>query len=336
MHNRNQKIIDAVIEKAHRDCPGSLALIGIYGSFLTGDIHDKSDLDLLILINDDRGYSLAHTFILEDEAIGHDLYCTTWEMLESDAKFSHPHISKLMDSRIVYCADESYLTRLEELRYQAMTVDTRQAANAALAEAERSFAKVMLADNLSDVRFWAGNMMYQTMGAIALLNHRYFKMGTRRVFEEIEAMERKPKNLHALVDAFLGADSLTDMKAALSHLLEAVEALFAEPLPCPEVFPGTYEEMFSNWRNKMYFAAETGDKYLAFDSMCGLDNMLKELGFPMDVLGRFDPNDLAASANFYDEILASYRKEYDRAGIQVQSYPDVDAFIETYIKKETA
>ena len=34
---RNQKIIGAVIEKAKKVCPGSLALIGIYGSFLTGD-----------------------------------------------------------------------------------------------------------------------------------------------------------------------------------------------------------------------------------------------------------------------------------------------------------
>ena len=47
---RNQKIIDAVLEKEKALCPGAVALIGIYGSFLTGDIHPLSDLDLLILI----------------------------------------------------------------------------------------------------------------------------------------------------------------------------------------------------------------------------------------------------------------------------------------------
>lgn len=36
---RNQKIINAVIEKAKKICPESLALIGIYGSFVTGDFH---------------------------------------------------------------------------------------------------------------------------------------------------------------------------------------------------------------------------------------------------------------------------------------------------------
>lgn len=33
-------------------CPGALAMIGVYGSMLTGDVHEKSDLDLLIVIND--------------------------------------------------------------------------------------------------------------------------------------------------------------------------------------------------------------------------------------------------------------------------------------------
>ena len=56
LETRNQKIIDAIIEKEKALCPGSVALIGIYGSFQTGDIHPLSDLDLLILINDDRGW----------------------------------------------------------------------------------------------------------------------------------------------------------------------------------------------------------------------------------------------------------------------------------------
>ncbi len=58
LEQRNQKIIDAVIKKADIVCPGALALIGIYGSFMMGDFYEKSDLDLLIIINDDRGWQL--------------------------------------------------------------------------------------------------------------------------------------------------------------------------------------------------------------------------------------------------------------------------------------
>lgn len=54
MNSVNQKIIDAIIAKSEKVCPNSLALIGIYGSVATEDEYEKSDLDLLILIQDDE------------------------------------------------------------------------------------------------------------------------------------------------------------------------------------------------------------------------------------------------------------------------------------------
>ncbi len=108
LEERNQKIIDAVIKKANIVCPGALALIGINGSFMTGDFYEKSDLDLLILLNDDRGRQLECVFIQDDLQVGHDIYCTTWKRLQKDARYEHPNISKLMDVKIVYCADEKY------------------------------------------------------------------------------------------------------------------------------------------------------------------------------------------------------------------------------------
>ena len=41
---RNRKIIDAVIRNEQAVCPGTIALIGIYGSFQTGDIHPRIQL----------------------------------------------------------------------------------------------------------------------------------------------------------------------------------------------------------------------------------------------------------------------------------------------------
>ena len=98
MNNINQKIIDAIIAKAEKICPNSLALIGIYGSFATGDIYEKSDLDLLILIQDDDGWKLGTGFILIDIGVGYDIYCTNWDGLNYDSECHHAHISKMMDS----------------------------------------------------------------------------------------------------------------------------------------------------------------------------------------------------------------------------------------------
>ena len=113
---RNDALIRAILEKEKTLCPGAVALIGIYGSFLTGDIQPLSDLDLLILIGDERGWQLGTTFIQDDVGIGHDIYCTSWESLREDARYEHPHISKLMDSKIVYCADQKHMDQLEALR----------------------------------------------------------------------------------------------------------------------------------------------------------------------------------------------------------------------------
>lgn len=333
METRNQKIIDAIIEKADRDCPGSLALIGIYGSFCTGDIHEKSDLDLMILINDEKGYCMSHCFLLEDDYVAHDLYCTTWEALEYDAAFPHPHISKLMDSKIVYCANEAYQQRLETLRTRVSTAHTAEAAKKLLENAEKCFAKAMVASELAKVRYHAVDMILNCLDAIALLNGRYYHLGGRRVFEEIGSMEHKPDNLQALVENIAKAETADAVKTALLPLLQAVEAIFEEPLSVPEeIYPGTCEEMLSNWRNKMYLAAETEDVWLSLSSMASLDAMLKELGFHWNVLEKFQPLDLAASAKTYDDVIATYRKEYEKAGVPFQSYPDADAFVKAYLK----
>jgi len=51
MNAVHQKTGNAILEKEKRECPGTIDLLGICGSVSTGDVHDHSDLDLLILIN---------------------------------------------------------------------------------------------------------------------------------------------------------------------------------------------------------------------------------------------------------------------------------------------
>ena len=197
---RNQKIIDAVIEKEQALCPGSVALIGIYGSFQTGDIHPLSDLDLLILINDDRGWQLGKAFIQDDLGVGHDIYCTNWEGLRQDARYEHPHIGKLMDSRIVYCADEKYRVELEKLRDEVRKTMSEpfgeadcEKAEKELKEAQCCYAEAMTEEGLAEVRRRAGGAIYYAENAVALLNKTYFRLGVKRRYEELNAMKKSRK-----------------------------------------------------------------------------------------------------------------------------------------------
>ncbi|MCM1119250.1 MAG: nucleotidyltransferase domain-containing protein [bacterium] len=348
---RNQKIIDAVIEKADRVCPGALALIGIYGSFMTGDFYEKSDLDLLIVINDDRGWQLGSAFIQDDLQVGHDIYCTTWERLQDDARYEHPNISKLMDARIVYCAEEKDRERLELLRKAAQDILTTPfseedyaKAEKLLKEAEHCYTLSMTAEHYSDVLKGAGGAIYYIENAIAMLNKQYFHYGIKRVYEELSAMQNRPEKLCDRIEDVVSATSVASLQKHLSTLMRETMAVFhnvKETIAMPrkaatkDALIGTYEEMYSNWRSKLYLAAETGERHLAFMSLISADAMLAEIGGEVsidryDVLGGYDAHDLHRTARAYDSVLAEYLKEYSKAGLQINRYSDIDAFVRGY------
>lgn len=352
LNARNQKIIDAVIEKANKICPKSLALIGIYGSFATGDFYERSDLDLLVLINDDKGWQLGCTFIQDDLAVGHDIYCTTWEQLRNDSHYDNPNISKLMDSEIVYCADEKYLNELETLRKKANDIlsapfsreDYVKAENM-LKEAEHCYLLTMIAENMSDIWAQAGESIYYIENAIAMLNKKYFHYGAKRIYEELELMERKPQGLCEMIENVLSANSAEQIKKHLAVLIQETLRAFKQaelaisvdrnPVTADSV-SGTYEEMFSNWRNKMYVAADSDNRHLAFMSMISLNAMISEICDEVEigdynVLGGYNPQDLKKTAKAFDDLLTEYLREYKKVDMQVKRYSDIDEFIREYL-----
>ena len=349
---RNRKIIGAVLEKEKRLCPGAVALIGIYGSFLTGDVHPLSDLDLLILINDDRGWQLGTSFIQEDAGVGHDIYCTDWESLRRDAAFEHPNISKLMDSRIVYCADEKYRAELESLRGLVRKKLAEPFGEADLLKAENQlkeallcYARALAPEDPAKVRRQAGGVLYYAENAVAMLNKTWFRMGVRRRYRELEAMEKRPEALCELIDGVLTAKSAAALKDRLTLLVKELTACFDRERQAlmPERKPadaaslrGTYEEMFSNWHGKMRVAAETGDRHLAFMSLSSMDAMMADISGtadagPYNPLSVYDPRDLKKTADGFDAVLSAYRREYGKAGLKTQTFPDIDAFIAAYL-----
>lgn len=350
LEERNQKIINAVIKKADKVCPGSLAMIGIYGSFLTGDIREGSDLDLLVLINDERGRGLSRAFIQDDLGVGHDIYCTSWEDLEEASLYNDPNISKLMDSRVVYCADAEHLKRLEALRKRARNIlsspfsyEDYVKAEKTLKEAEHFYLSAMTADNISDMRARSGYALYYLENAVAMLNKKYFRLGVKRVYEELEQMEDKPRGLCEMIESVVSAGSAEQLGRSLTALVYETARTFEKarasvlhkaPITADTV-SGTYEEMFSNWRNKMRAAADEGNRHLAFMSMSCLNAMLSDLGAETDigeydVFVGFDPNDLKKAEAAFDDIINDYLNEYRRAGIRAERYRDIDEFAEKY------
>ncbi len=341
MNDMNEKMIDAIIKKAEALCPDSLALIGVYGSVITRDEYEKSDLDLMILINDEKGQVLADGFIIDDADIGYDLYCTNWDMLENDAQCDHAHLSKLFDSVIVYCKDKSALKRLDEIRRKAaelLASDRRyEKADQAYSNAKKMLAEVYLAQSLSKARSCAGVAIEFIENAVMLHNGRYFRKGTKSALDELKQLGL-PFDLETRILAVIQAETVEKIRAELMEVFVLADGYLQVPkkkeLPSAENLRGTYEEMYSNWKNKMTEAAGRDDVYSSFMNLLSLQWMFYEIaeciavdGF--EIMDKFSPQNLEGNVDVFDQALNKYLAEYEKVGICPRHFESMTEFIES-------
>lgn len=344
MNDMNRTIIDAIIKKADALCPDSLALIGVYGSVATGDEYEKSDLDLMILIDDENGQVLADGFIIDDVDIGYDIYCTSWDMLEKDAQCDHAHLSKLFDSIIVYCKDKSVLKRLDEIRKKAaelLASDRRyEKADKVYSDAKKLLAEVYLVQSLSKARSCAGVAIAFIENAVMLYNGQYFRKGTKRALDELKQL-RLPFDLETRILAVIQAETVEEIRARLTEVFVLTDEYLQVPkkkeFPSAKNLRGTYEEMYSNWKNKMVEAADRDDVYSSFMNLLSLQCMIHEITECMavedfEIMDKFNPQKLEENVYVFDRTLRNYLAEYEKVGICPKHFESVTEFVEDYNK----
>ena len=347
MNQINQKIIEAIIKKAKAICPKSLALIAVYGSVATGDVYEKSDLDLMILINDDEGWKLAEGFILDDVAIGYDLYCTNWEMLERDAQCNHARLSKLMDCKIVDIEDDNAVVRLDSLKEKVTRFlgsdDRFVRVEEILKNAKVEYADAMMKDNLSLIRTKAASVINLLLDAVMLWNGGYFKKGVKRTFEELREVAT-PEGFIDDIKKIAQSDSVMEIRGILTELMVRSEEFLLhtniKAEPSKDNITGTYEEMYSNWRNKMQEAADHKDVFSSFMNLASLQLMLDEIAGEVEikkysVMDRYNPLRLEDNVKLYDTVLKEYLAEYKKADIKPKHFTNIDEFVEYYSLKGT-
>ena len=338
----NQKIIQAVIDKANKICPDSLALIGIYGSADTEDEYDKSDLDLLILIENDEGWKLGTGFILDDRKVGYDIYCTSRSGLRYDAECHHAHLSKLMDSRIVYVKDQDAYDELMTLRAQVkqfLSSEERfQRVYELVDKAKMAYANACLREELGQLRMEAYGVISYISDAVMLYHGKYFTRGVKRTFEELAALPIDDVFLQLIQKAVVCKD-ISQLRDLLKLLILYAESHIQKEKhkarPSGSL-SGTYEEMYSNWRNKVEEAANYSDAFASFMNMCSFQSMLSEIAEEVEigsfsVMDEYDPDSLEDSVIIFDKYLQKYEQVYIRAGISVKWYSDVEEFVANYL-----
>lgn len=347
---KNQKIIDMVIERAKRDFPDDISLIGLTGSFGTGDFHERSDLDLIIVNETERGWKICRCFILGD--VGYDVYCTPWSpRLEAQSRLESPMLGCLLDMEILYCARPEAMEKLEALRRRALDElakgfgpDCVARARKRVDEAKRRYAELALAQDLCDARFAAGKMLLSLVDAIVQLNDDYIRRGVKRYKEELSGYDRVPPSFFQRWEALVAAKGMSELRDAALSLLACVDGYCAEidasvspsPHPTRESLRGTYEELWCNCRNKILNATQSGDTSYAFLAGIGaqdfLDEMSRDKGTTrIKLMQAFEADDLEAFASAFLAAMDKYLEEYKKVSLEVERYESLDELYASFM-----
>jgi hypothetical protein len=339
------RLADILVNKIKRDYRDDVAVVQICGSYLYGDNHNRSDLDIFFVPKTPRGNNLSCSLIID--GIGCDFWAISWERLENIASHKEHITSIITGGRLIYYASDEDLERFEKLKSQALEGGDQNAwlarAREALDKAYKDGFLIQNAESLSKVRTHAIALIYNLSFALAQLNHISIKRIRRFFKPEIMNMALIPENFAALYDEiFLSSDMQTVQKSCAA-LIKNSEKLFEEapPLTQPQnvsdVFDGWYEEMIQSY-NKIYHACETGDRYTplfaAAELSFELDDALKRTGIICDlpdVAAAYDSKNLdniAAVAREHQSAVEGMLRENGIQLLTFSTFEDVEHYFD--------
>lgn len=349
--DKNKKLINMVIERAKRDFSDDIAIIGLTGSYSTGDFHEKSDLDLIIINNTDRGWGISSVFILDD--VGYDIYCTPWETrINAQANLESPMISCLIDMKILYCAKPEYMEKLNAYKQKALDALALPVGKACIERgkkyidsAKQEYVNTLLADDIGSVRYASSKVVFNLINALTNLNNTYFKRGVKRYLEELATYKYIPENFEKLYMCVIEAKTIEVIRSASYEMLNCIVLLYnkmyadlvKQPIPTSDNLNGTYEELWCNYRNKVIASAEAFDKSYAYQVASGAQNFLDEMtemtGIQrFDIMQYFDADNLALFKKEFMRIMDEYLEEYNKVGRKVERYESIDQLYNQYMQ----
>ncbi|QQZ64366.1 nucleotidyltransferase domain-containing protein [Paenibacillus sonchi] len=347
---KNERLINMVIERVRRDFPEDIAIIALSGSFVTGDFHEKSDLDLIIINNTDRGWEISSCFILDD--VGYDLYCSPWNTrIEQQANLESPMVSSLIHMKVLYCAKPEFLERLKGYQQKALDELAKPIGETSLARAQayicmakQSYAEALLAEETGAVRYAAGNLALELFNAINCLNNTFFQQGIKRYLEELRPLKYLPHHFEQTYLDLVNARSVEELRSMAFRLLKNTTVLYDQmqaelvepPVPTYDNLKGTYEEMWSNQRNKIIASTQAKDKSYAFLTALSaqdfLDEMLVSRGTAkFDVMKHFSADALETFQERFMEIMDEYLDEYKKVGREVARYESIEELTKSFM-----
>ncbi|PWW38957.1 MULTISPECIES: nucleotidyltransferase domain-containing protein [Paenibacillus] len=350
--DKNEMLINMVIERVKRDFLDDIAIIGLTGSFSTGDFHEKSDLDLIIINNTEKGWEISDCFILDD--VGYDIYCTPWDSrIQEQSTLESPNVSSLTDLKILYYAKPEDLEKLNDFRQKALDALANPIGEACLNRANKwidlakqAYSDTMLGEDIGSVRYSSAGVLYNLVNALVSMNNTCIKRGIKRYLEEIRSFRYIPDDLESLYMSIIEAHTIEDIRIASFNMLNSVTRLHStmcdnfivKPAPTFDNLRGTYEELWCNYRNKILNSVIMNDTSYVFLSAFGahgyLDEMAVEIGTKrFDLMQYFDASNLPFMKEKFLEVMDEYLDEYDKVGREVERFTTFEQLYAHYMNQ---
>ncbi|WP_339296874.1 nucleotidyltransferase domain-containing protein [Paenibacillus sp. FSL R5-0623] len=348
--DKNELLINMVIERVKRDFLDDIAIIGLTGSFSTGDFHEKSDLDLIIINNTEKGWGISDCFILDD--VGYDIYCTPWDSrIQEQSTLESPNVSSLTDLKVLYYAKPEDLEKLNDFRQKALDALANPIGEACLNRAnqwidmaKQAYSNTMLGEDIGSVRYASGEVLYNLVNALVSMNNTCIKRGIKRYLEEIRLFRYVPDDLEPLYMSIIEAHTIEDIRIASFNMLSSVTRLhrtmcdnfIVKPAPSFDNLRGTYEELWCNYRNKILNSVISNDAPYVFLSAFGahgyLDEMAVEKGTQkFDLMQYFDASNLPVMKEKFLEVMDDYLDEYNKVGREVKRFTTFEQLYAHYM-----
>ncbi len=341
---RNNKIINEVLTKIKRTCPNSVDMVAIGGSFAAGDYYEKSDLDIVIIRNRDDAVSISKCFIMDD--IGYDIYTQSWDDFKRMTRYTSPYVTKLKQLDIIYTRNDDVIEK-----YKSMQADLNDNMNNDLLlnnNIKNLFSRViknysdLLNSNTQRESYMAlGNFIENAENIIYLMNRKYIEHGIKTIPIDIMKMKDLPKNfinnyyrlfnvtsdheiLEAVTETYKTLEQyLIDHEIELKMNTEFDKRNSYKQELSSSALTGTFEELYSNYYNKLKYAYENNDKFLSFRCLVGAQKFYDYFNEKfdideIDIISKYNPNDLKQNYDTFVTSLKEWKKIYDEKHKKIQ------------------
>lgn len=280
-HEIARAITDELVARLGDD----VELVFRYGSFVRGDGHRWSDLDMSYVPREPSRWD--NITVLVDDIL-FDLYPLPWSTLERMAEWDDWRATILHDFEIVYEATAAAGARFRRLAERHAELERPEAKPAMVAKALAAFERVgydvyllerhARREDIRAAHRHANEVVQTVFHALVLLNQS--RADTRRL-GETAALPQAPADLARLVGRIVGARTCSELGEATHALLERTREVLlaaqAEQLRVEQSFPDRLDAAYPELRadlQRVMLACEHND---AFGAHTKLHSFLHEL-----------------------------------------------------------